>query len=56
MSKLYKELRPFIVAACAAWVLGFFGILGAHQGAKLIGVALVIAYEESAAEENVSDE
>lgn len=56
MKKLYKELKPLFLVASAAWVLGFFGMLGAHQGAKVAGVVLAIAYEESPAEESGSDE
>ncbi|MDM8181278.1 hypothetical protein [Marinobacter salarius] len=56
MTKLYKELKPLFMVASAAWVLGFFGMLGAHQGAKLTGVVLAIAYEESPSKEISDDE
>lgn len=56
MRRIYKELKPLFLVASAAWVLGFFGILGASAGAKFVDVALVIAYEESPVEESDSDE
>ncbi|AVI04926.1 hypothetical protein [Alteromonadaceae phage B23] len=56
MRKLYKDLKPLFLVASVAWVFGFFGMLGASTGAKLVNVAVVIAYEESPAEEKNDDE
>jgi len=47
MKKLYNDFKPFLVIASAAWVFGFMGLLGASSAGKLVGVTLVVAYEEA---------
>ncbi|TBW58531.1 hypothetical protein EZI54_03875 [Marinobacter halodurans] len=60
MKRFYKDLKPLLLIASAAWVFGFMGMLGANQAAKLVGVSIAIAYEEgpekASANEGKSDE
>lgn len=56
MERIKKELKALAMIASAAWLLGFMGMLGASAGAKVVGVAVVIALEEPAAEEVKADE
>lgn len=55
LKMIYKDFKPFLVIASAAWIFGFMGLLGAYQAGKLVGVSLAIAYE-SPAEEQPADE
>jgi len=56
MEKIKKEAKAMVMIASAAWLLGFMGMLGASAGAKFVGAAVVVAYEESPAEEVSADE
>lgn len=48
MKKLHKEFKPFLLIASAAYIIGFMGMLGANQAAKLVGISVAIAYESPA--------
>lgn len=47
MKAIWNYIKPAVMALCLSYLVGFGALLGAHVAGKLVGVAIVIGYNET---------